>query len=53
MIADPVLFRDIQPIRSKVKVGNGTAIPVYGIGTIFLFDVLKDGSFKNVILKDC
>jgi hypothetical protein len=53
MMLDIVLFRDIRPIRSKVRVGNGVGIPVYRIGTVSLFVVLKDGSIKNVRLKDC
>jgi hypothetical protein len=28
-------------------------IPIYGIGTVSLFVVLKDGSIKNIKLKDC
>jgi hypothetical protein len=53
MMPDAVLFEDIRPIRSEVRVGNGAGIPVYGIGTIPFFVVLKDGSIKNVMLKDC
>jgi hypothetical protein len=53
MIPDAVLFQDIQPIRSEIRVRNSAGIPVYGIGTVSLFDVLKDGSIKNVMLKDC
>jgi hypothetical protein len=53
MTPDAVLFQDIRPIGSEVMVGNGIGIPVYGIGTICLFVVLKDESIKNVILKDC
>jgi hypothetical protein len=53
MMADVVLVRDIRPIRNEVRVGNGTRIPIYGIGTVSLFVVLKDGSSKNVMLKDC
>jgi hypothetical protein len=49
MMLDAVLFRDIQPIRSKVRVGNGARIPVYGIGTVALFNVLKGQSIKNVM----
>jgi hypothetical protein len=52
MTPDAVLFRDIRPIRREVRVGNGAGIPVYGIGTVSLFVVLKDGSIKNVMLKD-
>jgi hypothetical protein len=52
MTPDAVLFQDIWPIRSEVRVGNGAGIPVYGIGTLSLFVVLKDWSIKNVILKD-
>jgi hypothetical protein len=36
---------------SQVRVGNGVRIPVYGIGPISLFVVLKDGSIKKVMLK--
>jgi hypothetical protein len=53
MMPDAVLFRDIRPIRSEVRIGNGAGIPIYGIGTVSLFIVLKDGSIKNVMLKDC
>jgi hypothetical protein len=49
---DAVLFRDILPIRSKVRVGNSTGIPIYRIGTVSLFVVLKDRSIKNVMLKN-
>jgi hypothetical protein len=52
MIPDTVLFRDIQLIQSEVRIGNTPRIRVYGISTISLFVVLKDGSIKNVILKD-
>jgi hypothetical protein len=52
MMSDAVLIRDIRPIRSDVRVGNGTGIPVYGIGTVSLFVVLNDGSIKHVMLKD-
>jgi putative component of toxin-antitoxin plasmid stabilization module len=38
---------------SEVRIRNGVGIPVYGIGTGSLFVVLKDGSIKNVMLKDC
>jgi hypothetical protein len=53
MTPDTVLFRDIRPIRSEVRVGNSAGIPVYGISTVSLFVVLKEGSIKNVMLKDC
>jgi hypothetical protein len=53
MISDTIPFREIQPIQSKVRVGNGMGIPIDGICTISLFVVLKDGSIKNVILNDC
>jgi hypothetical protein len=53
MTPDAVLFQDIRPIRSEVRVENGTGIPVYGIGTVSLFVVLKDGSIQNVMLNDC
>jgi hypothetical protein len=53
MTPDAVLLRDCWPIRSEVRVGNGTGIPVYEIGTVSLFVVLKDRSIKNVMLKDC
>jgi hypothetical protein len=53
MILDAVLFRAIQLIRSKVRVGNGVGISVYGIGTVSLFVILKDRSIKNIMLKDC
>jgi hypothetical protein len=52
MTPDAVLFGDIQPIRSKVRLGNCARIPVYEIGTVLLFIVLKDGSIKNIMLKD-
>jgi hypothetical protein len=53
MKLDVVPFRDIWPIRSEVRVGNSAVIPVYGIGTVSLFIVLKDGRIKNIILNDC
>jgi hypothetical protein len=53
MIPNAVLFQDIWPIQSEVRVGNGLGISVYGIGTISLFVVLKDRSIKNLMLKDC
>jgi hypothetical protein len=28
-------------------------IPVHGIGTVSLFVILKNGSIKNIMLKDC
>jgi hypothetical protein len=52
MTPDAVLFRDIWPIRSEVRVRNSSRIPVYGISTVSLFVVLKDRSIKNVMLKD-
>jgi hypothetical protein len=52
MTPDAVLFRDIRPIRSEVRIGNAVGIPIYRIGTVSLFIVLKDGSIKNVMLKD-
>jgi hypothetical protein len=53
MRPDAVQFQDIRPIRSNVRVRNGMWIPVYGIGTVSLFVLLKDGSIKNIMLKDC
>jgi hypothetical protein len=53
MMLDEVLFRDIQPIRSEVRVVNEIGIPVYGIGTVSLFVILKDGSIQNIRLTDC
>jgi hypothetical protein len=53
MSQDAGLLRDMRPIRSVVGVGNGVEISGYGIGTVSLFVVLKDGSIKNVILKHC
>jgi hypothetical protein len=50
MIPDAVLYGDIWPIRSKVRVGNGAAIPVYGINTVSLFVILKDGRTKDIML---
>jgi hypothetical protein len=53
MMPDAVLIRDIQPIRDEIRVGNGARIAIYRIGTVSLFVVLKEGSIKNVMLKDC
>jgi hypothetical protein len=53
MMPDGILFQDIRPIRSQVRVGNGVRISVYIISTVSLFVVLKDGSIKNIILQDC
>jgi hypothetical protein len=53
MTPDAVLFRNIWPFQSKVRVGNGTGIPVYGFGTVSLFVVLKNKRIKNIMLKDC
>jgi hypothetical protein len=53
MMPYTVLFQDIQAIRREVRVGIGIGIPICGIGTISLFVVLKDGSIKDVMLKDC
>jgi hypothetical protein len=53
MSLDAVLFQDIWPIRSEIRVGNSVKIPIYWIGTISLFIIMKDGSIKNVMLKDC
>jgi hypothetical protein len=50
---DAILYLDIWPIRSEVRVENGTKIPVYMISTVSVFVILKDGSIKNVMLKDC
>jgi hypothetical protein len=48
-----VLLRDIRPIQCELRVGNSTRIPGYGIGTVSLFIVLKDGMIKTVMLNDC
>jgi hypothetical protein len=32
---------------------NGMGIAFVRIGTVSLFVVLKDGSIKNIMLKDC
>jgi hypothetical protein len=52
MMPDAGLLQDIRPIQSKVRVGNGIGIHIYGIGTVALFVVLKDRSNENVMLKD-
>jgi hypothetical protein len=53
MTPDADLYRELQHNRIEVRVGNGAGILVYGIGTVSLFDFLKNGSIKNVMLKDC
>jgi hypothetical protein len=49
---DAVLFRDIRAIRSEVQVRKSAVIPIYEIGTVSLFVISKDGSIKNLMLKD-
>jgi hypothetical protein len=44
MMPDAVRFQDIGPIRSEVRVEDGTEVPVYVIGTVSLFVVWKDWS---------
>jgi hypothetical protein len=51
-MSDAVIFRDIRPIQSEVRFGNTERIPIYGIDPVSLFVVLKDGTIKNVMLKD-
>jgi hypothetical protein len=34
-------------VRSRAE------IPVYGISTVSFFIILKDGSIKNIMLKEC
>jgi hypothetical protein len=53
MMADAVLFRDIWPNQSEVRVGTAIGISIYGIGTVFLFGVLIGRGIKNGLLKDC
>jgi hypothetical protein len=53
MTLDVVRFPNIQLIHSEVLGKNGVGSPIYRIGTVSLFVVLKDGSIKNIILKDC
>jgi hypothetical protein len=46
MIPDAVLFGDIWPIQSQLRVQNTAVISVYEIGSVSLFIVLKDGASK-------
>jgi hypothetical protein len=52
MSPDAVLFTDMRPIRGVVRVGNGSGIPGFGVGSVSLLISLPGGSFKCLVLSD-